>query len=749
MAKHEVSLELNGTTFSLETGRMAKQAGGSVVVRQGDTMALVCVVADTRPTEKDFLPLFVEYRNKTYAAGRIPGGFFKREGRPSDRETLSARLIDRPLRPLFPDGWKYETQIVSFIISADEAYHADVLSITAASAALNLSDVPFPEYVSGVRVAEIDGEFVINPSYEQVENSPLNLIVAGTDDIVGMIEGECREISEEKLLDAIDFAQGWIRKLNALQRELVQAAGSRPKREHEPPAKDADLEREVEQLIGDDLRGAVRITGKQERQDAVRALQERVAEKFVDEEGNPRKEALAAFGALEKRSMRGMILRESVRSDGRDLATVRPITIETGVLPRAHGSALFTRGETQALGTTTLGTKVDEQLLEPLGLETHYAKYYLHYNFPPFSVGETGRYAGQGRREIGHGKLAERAIQPVLPTVEDFPYTIRIVSDILESNGSSSMATICAGSLSLMDAGVPLRRPVAGVAMGLIKEEEQIAILTDILGVEDHLGDMDFKVAGTEAGITAFQLDTKIAGISRQVMTEALERARQARQHILGEMAKALPQPREELSQYAPKIVTIKIPVKRIGDLIGPGGKVIKQIQEDTGANIEVNDEGQVFISSANQSSGQAALEIIEAMMTEPEINKVYKGKVKTITDFGAFVEYLPGRDGLLHISELEHFRVGNVEDVLSVGDEVEVKLVEIDGRTGKVRLSRKALLPVPEGMEVGSQSGHGSGRGREGGRSGGRGREGGRSGGHGREGGDDRHRRSGGRGRR
>ncbi|MFH1844207.1 MAG: polyribonucleotide nucleotidyltransferase, partial [bacterium] len=541
----------------------------------------------------------------------------------------------------------------------------------------------------------------------------------GTDDIVCMIEGECNEISEERLLDAIDFAHGWIRKLNGLQRELVEKAGTKPKRVIEPPAEDETLLAEVESFVKDELSQAIRVAEKMARQDAMAALKVKVGEQFTDKDGEPRKEAKEALGKLEKRYLREMILEEKVRADGRDLTTVRPIIIDTTVLPRAHGSALFTRGETQSLGTTTLGTKMDEQRLEPLGQENTWGKYYLHYNFPPFSVGECGRYAGTGRREIGHGKLAERAIAPVLPTLDDFPYTIRIVSDILESNGSSSMASVCSGILSLMDAGVPIKKTVAGVAMGLVKEEERVAILTDILGVEDHLGDMDFKVTGTRDGITAFQLDTKIAGISREIMTQALTDAKAAREHILGEMEKALPAPREHLSRYAPKILTVQIPVKRIGELIGPGGKIIKMIQEKSGATVEVDDEGNVFVSSMDQASGEMALGLIEGIMAEPEVGKVYHGKVKTIVDFGAFVEYLPGKDGLLHISEMEHFRVGNVEDIMSVGDEIDVKLVEIDGRSGKVRLSRRALLPVPEGVtyDESASSSRGGGQGRPGGR--------------------------------
>ncbi len=700
MSKQVVSMEMNGTTFSLETGRMAKQANGSVVVRMGDTMSLVTVTADKKPSDRDFLPLFVEYRNKTYAAGKIPGGFFKREARPTERETLSCRLIDRPLRPLFPKGYRHETQIVAFIISADTEFHADTLSITGASMALNLSDVPFTSIVSGVRVAEVDGQFIPNPSIDQLEESSMDLVVAGTDDIVCMIEGECEEISEDRLLDAIEFAHEWIRKLNGLQRQLLELVPAKPKWEMPEVPDNSDLEEKVAAFIGDELKQAIVVKGKMERAAALSAVKEKVAAEFTTEDGEPDPAALEALGAVEKKTMRRMILSEGVRTDGRDLTTVRPITIECGVLPRAHGSCLFTRGETQSLGTCTLGSKQAEQRIEPLNAEQYWSKYYLHYNFPPFSVGEVGRYSGTGRREIGHGKLAERAIRPILPDLEEFPYTIRLVSDILESNGSSSMATVCSCCLALMDAGAPIKAQVAGVAMGLIKEGDDVAVLTDILGVEDHLGDMDFKVTGTRKGITAFQLDTKIAGISREIMTKALQDAGRARNHILDLMEEAMPAPREVMSPYAPKIETIQIPVKKIGALIGPGGKVIKQIQEETGATIEVDDEGMVFVSSTDQESGEAAIDYIRGLMAEPELDKVYHGTVKTIVDFGAFVEFLPGKDGLLHISELEHFRVGNVEDVLQVGDEVDVKVVEIDSRTGKVRLSRKALLPVPEGME-------------------------------------------------
>jgi len=724
-----VSMEMNGTTFSLETGRMAKQANGSVIVRMGDTMSLLTVTADKRVSDRDFLPLFVEYRNKTYAAGKIPGGFFKREARPTERETLTCRLIDRPLRPLFPKGYRHETQVVAFIISADTDFHADTLSVTAASMALNLSDVPFTDLVSAVRVAEVEGEFIPNPSVDQLEDSSMDLIVAGTDDIVCMIEGECLEVPEDRLLDAIEFAHGWIRKLNGLQKELLEKVGAKTKWVMPVIEENTEIVAKVEAAIAADLRQAIVVKGKFERDAALSVLKEKVAAEFTLEDGTPDPEAKAAFGKIEKATMREMILSEGTRTDGRDLKTVRPITVECGVLPRAHGSCLFTRGETQSLGTVTLGSKQAEQRVEPLNGEQYWSKYYLHYNFPPFSVGEVGRYSGTGRREIGHGKLAERAIAPILPDLEDFPYTIRLVSDILESNGSSSMATVCSCCLAMMDAGAPIKAPVAGVAMGLVKEDDRVAVLTDILGVEDHLGDMDFKVTGTRHGITAFQLDTKIAGISREIMTEALNDAKNARFHILDVMEEAMPAPREEMSQYAPKIDTIQIPVKKIGALIGPGGKVIKKIQEDTGATIEVDDEGMVFISSTDQESGAAAMKFVEGLMAEPEVGKVYKGIVKTIVDFGAFVEYLPGKDGLLHISELEHFRVGNVEDVLQLGDEIEVKLVEVDSRSGKVRLSRKALLPVPEGMEQREERPRSSGGGDRGGRDGG-GPRGGRGGG-------------------
>jgi len=692
---HRVSLEMNGTEYILETGKMARQAGGSVVVGMGDTRALVTCVADKKRSDRDFLPLFVEYRNKTYAAGKIPGGFFKREARPSERETLTCRLIDRPMRPMFPDGYRHATDIVSFIISADENFHADVLSITGASCALNLSDIPFPEIVSGVRVADVEGEFIVNPSFDQLEESVLDLVVAGTDEIVCMIEGECKEIPEDRLLDAIEFAHGWIRKLNDLQRELISKAGAKEKFEVVLLDVDESVAPKVAELASAEVAEIVKIAGKHERQDRMSALKDKVVEAFADDEGNIG-EAKSQLKALEKKAMREMVLTDGVRIDGRDMTTVRPINIDLGLLPRAHGSALFTRGETQSLGTVTLGTKMDEQKIDALEGEW-WNNYYLHYNFPPFSVGETGRYSGTGRREIGHGKLAERAIRPILPAHEDFPYTLRLVSDVLESNGSSSMATVCSGCLALKQAGVPVKKSVAGVAMGLIKEGDRLAVLTDILGVEDHLGDMDFKVTGTEQGITAFQLDTKISGLSREIMRQALEEARNARLHILGKMKGALPQARTELSQYAPKISTIQIPTTKIGELIGPGGKNIKRIQEETGANVEVNDDGIVFVSSPDQAAGQACIDLIAGMMASPEVGKTYKGKVKRITDFGAFVEILPNKEGLLHISEVDHKRIARVDDVIKEGEMVEVVVLEVDQAKGRIRLSRKALLQKAE----------------------------------------------------
>ena len=693
-----VSMEINGAELSIETGRVAKQADGSVIMRYGDTMALVTACMSKRPIDKDFLPLYVEFRERTYSAGKIPGGFFKRESRPSDRETLSARLIDRPVRPLFPKSMRHEVQLASHTISHDGVHSADVMSITGASCAMALSGIPCEEIISGVRVGLIDGELVANPTFEQLEDSLLDLIMAGSDDMILMIEGGCEEVSEGEMLDAIEFGHDMIRKQNALQKQLVEMVGAPKKVVIEEPQLDAQAVEKVQTVAATKLAEAIKIAGKHERQEAIDAIRTEVMETCIADDSTPEfaSDVATAFGKLEKSLMRNRILEEGVRADGRGLKDVRAIEIETGILPRAHGSALFTRGETQALVAVTLGTQQDEQKIDALEGES-WKSFMLHYNFPPFSVGEVGFFRGAGRREIGHGMLAERGLEPMVPANEDFPYTIRIVSDITESNGSSSMASVCGGSLAMMDAAVPLHAPVAGVAMGLIKEGDKIAILTDILGVEDHLGDMDFKVTGTENGITAFQLDTKIKGLSRQIMEDAMENAKAARLHILGEMNKAMPSHRDNLSQYAPKISTIQIPTNRIGELIGPGGKNIKRIQEETGANVEVNDDGIVFVSSPDQAAGQACVDLIAGMMAEAEVGKTYKGKIKRITDFGAFVEILPNKEGLLHISEVAHERIAKVEDVLKEGEQVEVTVLEVDQAKGRIRLSRKALLPKPE----------------------------------------------------
>jgi len=694
-----VSMTINGAELVIETGRVAKQSNGSVMISHGDTVALVTACANKRPTDRDFLPLFVEFRERAYAAGKIPGGFFKRESRPSDRETLSCRLIDRPLRPLFPKHMRNEVQIASHTLSHDGNYPADVMSITGASCALALSDIPCEDIISGVRVGLIDGEFIANPTFEQQDESMIDLIIAGTDEMVMMIEGGCEEISEDEILDAIEFGHGLVREQNAMQRKLVEMVGGAPAKFVVPaPDVDSALMEKVQAAAEADLSQAITITAKLERQDAVEAIKEKIKAEFLTDDSDARtvRSVKGAVSDLEKSLMRKRVLHDKVRADGRDLTTVRPIEIETGVLPRAHGSALFTRGETQALVVTTLGTQRDEQKIDALEGES-WKSFMLHYNFPPFSVGEVGFFRGAGRREIGHGTLAERSLEPMVPANEDFPYTIRLVSDIMESNGSSSMASVCGGSLAMMDAGVPMHAPVAGVAMGLIKEGDDVAILTDILGVEDHLGDMDFKVTGTEQGITAFQLDTKISGLSREIMRQALEDARNARMHILGKMKEALPAARTELSQFAPKISTIQIPTTKIGELIGPGGKNIKRIQEETGANVEVNDDGIVFVSSPDQAAGQACIDLIAGMMASPEVGKKYNGKVKRITDFGAFVEILPNKEGLLHISEVDHKRIAKVDDVIQEGEMVDVVVLEVDQAKGRIRLSRKALLEKAE----------------------------------------------------
>jgi polyribonucleotide nucleotidyltransferase len=743
---------LNGRTLSLETGRMAKQADASVVVRMGDTMVLVTVVAAQQESDRDFFPLFVEYREKFYAAGRIPGGFFKREGRPGDRETLSARLIDRPLRPLFAKGFQCETQVVAQPVSYDGENAPDVLGIVGASAALGMSDIPFTEVVSGVRVGRVEGAFVPNPTVEQLGQSDLDVVVAGTDDAVMMVEGGGREVNEQDMLAAVKFGHGVIRDLNSLQRELVAKVGAKPKRAVPEPAENGEIDEAVAGAYTKRVREALSIVKKRERQDALAAIETEAMQALEERFPEQEKYIAGVLGDIEKREMRAMVLEQGRRVDGRGHTDIRQVTCETGVLPRAHGSALFTRGETQALASITLGTTDDEQMMDTIEGES-WKRYMLHYNFPNFSVGEVGPFRGPGRREIGHGILAERAIRPMIPEKDQFPYTIRIVSEILESNGSSSMASVCGGSLALMDAGVPVPKAVAGIAMGLVIEGDGVAILSDILGAEDHLGDMDFKVTGTVDGITAFQLDTKIAGISDEIMTRALEQAHQGRLHILQIMNEAIDHARPDISPYAPKITTIMVPVDKIREVIGPGGKVVRGIQEESGATIEIQDDGTVNVIAVNAESAEIAIERIKQITAEPEVGAVYEGAVRSITTFGAFVQILPGRDGLLHISEIAHNRIDRVEDVLKIGEVVKVKVLEVNG-DGKVRLSRRALLDPPprrEGEEDhgerrdrdrdrgerGEHRGGRRGRGGRGGGGGGReGGRGGRGGGGGREGG-------------
>ncbi len=685
-------LNLGGSEFLIETGRIAKQADGSILVGEEGTTVLVTAVASKGPaSDKDFFPLYVEYREKFYAAGKIPGGFFKREGRPSERETLSCRLIDRPIRPLFPEGFNQEVQVAATVLSSDQAHQADVLGIIGASLALNLSDIPFDGIISGVRVGLKEGALILNPTFDEVETGGLELVIAGSDEAIIMVEGGAREISEQKIMEALDFGHARIRELNAFQREFLAECTIPPKRAFQAPVVNEELKGKLAAEYRSAIYDSCRIKGKMNSAAALFRVIDTAVEKYSVEYPDSAGEIKGIMGGIEREVVRKMILEEKKRTDGRGYDEIREITCEVGVLPRTHGSALFTRGETQSLVVTTLGTSQDEQRIDGLDGES-WKKYMLHYNFPPFSVGEVGFFRGPGRREIGHGFLAERSLQPVIPSDEAFPYTIRIVSDIMESNGSSSMATVCGGSLSLMDAGVPVSKPVAGVAMGMIMDGGKHAILTDILGIEDHLGDMDFKVTGTREGITGFQMDVKVMGISRTVMEEAIEQARRARLKILDVMEKTLAAPRSELSPYAPKIVQIKIPVDKIREIIGPGGKMIRHIQDVSGAKIDIDDDGTVAIAAVDQASGDKALEMINLITAEAELDKVYKGTVRSIVTFGAFVEILPGKDGLLHISEIDNKRINRVEDVLSLGQELEVKVVGID-KEGKIRLSRKVLL--------------------------------------------------------
>ncbi len=681
--------EINNKKFSIETGAWAKQANGSAVVRFGDTMVLVAACASKEAKDgQDFFPLQVEYRERTYAAGKIPGGFFKRESRPSEKEILSSRCTDRPIRPLFPEGFMNEVQVIAQVISQDQENDADVLAITGASLALCVSDIPFGCPVAGVRVCQVDGNMVVNPTFEEVDRSTMEMIVAGSKDSILMVEGGSFEISEDVMLQGIDAGHQAIKKLCALQEEIVSAIG-KPKFAFETKEPDSALVAKISGLCYDKLTECYSIAKKEARRDAIEAVKTSTIEALITEYPEKDKEIGNIFHDIEGKIMRAKILDHGTRIDGRKVNEIRPISSEVGVLPRAHGSAVFTRGETQALVATTLGTKLDEQKIDALHGES-YKDYMFHYNFPPFSTGECKPIRGTGRREIGHGHLAERSLAAILPSKERFPYTIRIVSDILESNGSSSMASVCGGSLSLMDAGVPIKAPVAGIAMGLIKEGDRIAILSDILGDEDHLGDMDFKVTGTEKGITAFQMDIKIDGITPEIMLKALHQAKEGRLHILGRMAESIQSPRKDLSAYAPRIISIKIPVESIGLVIGPQGKVIKEIQEKTGAVIAIEDDGMVLISSTGGVGGPEAKAWIERLTEKPEVGRIYEGPVKGIQAFGAFVEFLPGKEGLVHISELASHRVGKVEDVVKLGEIIKVKLIEVDGVSGKVRLSKK-----------------------------------------------------------
>ncbi|HTR89753.1 MAG TPA: polyribonucleotide nucleotidyltransferase [Solirubrobacteraceae bacterium] len=742
-----VSVEIAGSEISFETGKMAKQASGAVVVRQGDTMVLATAVAGAL-RDIDFMPLTVDVEERMYATGKIPGSFFKREGRPGEKATLTARMIDRPLRPLFPKDWRYDTQLVAIPLSIDHVHPYDILAMNGASAAVMISDIPFPSPVGAVRIGKIDGNFVVNPREEDLlpdaENaSDLDLIVAGTEDAILMVEAGANEIPEAEILDALDIAHAAIKKLCAAQRELAEKAG-RAKKEVAPIAVDETLLAEVRASHGAALDEATQVEDKLERQDATRAVEAAILERYAPPapEGASEEQLLAArgrraaaqlvFDKLEKSIVRERIAVHKKRPDGRAENEIRDIAIEVGVTPRTHGSALFTRGQTQALSVAALGTLKEEMRLDTLGLETK--KYYWHhYNFPPFSVGEAGRMGGVKRRDVGHGALAERALAPMVPSIEDFPYTIRVVSDILESNGSSSMASVCGSSLSLMDAGVPIKRPVAGIAMGLIKEGEDYIVLTDIAGVEDHLGDMDFKVAGTDRGITALQMDIKISGVTFEILRDALAQAREARTFILGKMADVITGPREQLSQFAPRIQTIQIDPSQIGMLIGKGGETIRALSEEFESQIDVNDDGQVLIYSANGDLADALMERITMMMKEVEVGDEYLGKVVKTTTFGAFIELTKGTDGLLHISNVSPGeRVQTVEDVLNKGDEINVRVVEVDRERGRIGL-RLTEDPEIAGKSVEELATVGSGGGGGGGGRGPRDGGGSRGGGNGR----------------
>jgi polyribonucleotide nucleotidyltransferase len=690
---HRVELDWGGRTLTLETGKVARQADGAVIATYGETTVIATVVAAKKPKEGiDFLPLTVNYTEKYYAAGRIPGGYFKRERGPTEKDTLTSRLIDRPIRPLFADGWRCDTQVIVTVLSHDQENDPDILGMVAASAALTLSGAPFMGPIGGARVGFTNNEYVLNPTIDEMKESQLDLVVAGTQDAVLMVESEAKELSEEIMLGAVMFGHRHFQPVIQAIIQLAEKAAKEPRDFAMPDT--AAIEKEMLGIVEKDLRKAYAIPRKAERQDAVAAIKKKAMEHFFpdgkDNPERPMQQVAGVFKDLEAKIVRWNILDTSKRIDGRDLVTVRPIIAEAGFLPRTHGSALFTRGETQAIVVATLGTGEDEQWIDALS-GTYKEAFMLHYNFPPFSVGETGRIGAPGRREIGHGKLAWRAIRPMLPAKEEFPYTIRVVSEITESNGSSSMATVCGTSLALMDAGVPLKRPTAGIAMGLILEDKRYAVLSDILGDEDHLGDMDFKVAGTEEGITALQMDIKIAGITEEIMKVALGQAKGGRLHILGEMAKALNTARAELGEHAPRIEMFKIPTDKIREVIGTGGKVIREIVEKTGAKINIEDDGSVKVASANADAIKAAINWIKSIASDPEVGTIYEGTVVKVMEFGAFVNFFGSKDGLVHISQLAANRVNNVKDVVKEGDKVKVKLLGFDDR-GKTRLSMKVV---------------------------------------------------------
>jgi polyribonucleotide nucleotidyltransferase len=696
-----IEVQVGKESIIFETGQIARQANGAVMVKSGGTAVLTTACAMKKESNLDYLPLTVNYIEKFYAAGKIPGGFFKREGRPGDNEILVSRLIDRPLRPLFPKGYRHETQIMATTMSTDQVNPPDILALNGASLALGLSDIPLQKLVGAVRVGLVDGQYVVNPTFSQKEESLLDLIIAGTEDAIVMVEGSAEQVSEEELLEGMIFAERFISQIVQVQKELVDRVGREKMVITTEPA-DAGLVEKVRSLAVPAFKEAAFVSGKHARQQAL----DEAATKVIDQVAPDFEQDVPGFiydtlEDIEREIVRSSIIKDGLRVDGRKTDVIRPIDIQVDVFSRTHGSAVFTRGETQSIAITSLGTVTDEQRYDNIEGEGARA-FMLHYNFPPFSVGEVSMRLSPGRREIGHGDLAERAIAPIMPSREEFPYTVRVVSEITESNGSSSMASVCSGTLSLLSAGVPIKESVAGIAMGLVLEGDQYAVLSDILGAEDHLGDMDFKVAGTREGITAFQMDVKVSGISREIMSSALEQARQGRVYILDRMDDVLSKPSDSISSFAPRILTLKVPQEKIGAIIGPAGKMIRSIIEQTGANVWIEDDGSVTISSkGTEGDAEKAYEMVEALAADVEVGKVYEGEVKRIMDFGAFIEVLPGKEGLCHISKLEHHRVDKVSDVLQVGDKVKVKVTEIDSQ-GRVNLSRKALLPKPEGAETG-----------------------------------------------